>query len=272
MMRTISMAALLAMMAMPVFAQVVEWKSDFQNYAVGTTTSNNASNMQGKGWSSGNGTVVEMTTPDGTNKAIHVTGSLRNDNNFLQRSKTPNSDGYYDLYSQVISFDILFPITRYSTIDAGGTFTQTQVNVPLQFVVNNGGWNYLVMLNNGLSYNTNDNDKPSFNQNLQVDTWYHVALTFDMDRTSGPVSWITIQAQGGTLWKSDEIPLARYGTGTQTNQFQFQVATATVNGLSTQINFCLSNINVKEYSNVPEPATMSLLALGGLALLRRRRK
>jgi len=231
-------AAAVFCVALPAAAQLTPWTADFDTYNLGAPTS-----TPGTGWNNiGSSTTVVELLDDGHN-ALRVTGNARNSNLLVVDTDT----GYP--YSQVISFDIMFPDANVA-----------QLNIfQAQTVGGTNGWNQIALRrrNGNIEfYGTPAGGSAGIiGTSLPVgtDTWYHVEFSLDFDDFVG---WVTVN--GALL---GEIELPQIGMGTNTSQFNI---TASGGG-----EWYLRNVSVNPL--VPEPATMSLLGLGALALFRRRK-
>ena len=258
-MRTCLLAAVLAMIAMPVSAEFEPWVPDFSTYTLGDVNGQD-------GWTDSSKSVQVVDTDHG--RALLLSGdaspTLRNAN-FL----SPVNPATNLPYSQCIAFDIWFSdtaasLTQHENMDF-------QVNI-IQWLLGKN-WNYLVAFgyvrghvttDNSLQYRPTDAATQSFAP-FEAQTWYRVEMVFDMEAHEG---WITVQPEGGALWESDKTPL-NYGWEWSPDFFFLANNVKAWDGTVVPVSYYLANVSVTPL--VPEPATMSLLGLGALALLRRRR-
>jgi hypothetical protein len=118
--------------------------------------------------------------------------------------------------------------------------------------------------------NTIDNETPFDWTGYQINFYMEVAFTVDdvsVDNAGWDATYDTTAVSNGTNY----VATITYDVGSgaaipkdgSTLDFQYAI---TFGNTDTFYNFC------QEMTPTPEPATMSLLALGGLAILRKRRK
>jgi len=282
-------AAVLALVVLPSVsaAEFVPWKANFDLYTVG----GDGSSVNGvDGWTVSNGGGIQVVddAPGDRGKAFLITTAGANYNgtpqlvnsHLFQVEGNRNTD--YP-YSQVISFDMYFTKTTATLAPHYPTSSIYYFQVVVgQWALHTSWGNALVVhgqANNGavikqdaLEFRNSKQTNQGFGPFL-VDTWYHVELSYDLSENLG---WMSVQDEAGNLWTSEKVKL---DVGGSYNDLDFRFrgeggASIWDGGTLTEtvpVDFYLTNIGVRLLYPVPEPATMGLLGLGALALLRRRK-
>jgi len=291
---TMKHAAILAvvwtMAALPVSAQVVPTTIDFHDFNLGPVNGQN-------GWGA-NGAQIVLLSDEGDDyagydyKVARVTGSGQSMGLSSLATFPIQWDSNNKFYSQVVSFDVMFSATYTSLLDAGystsavGNGQITMLQYCLGRIPSAPGSqdSYVVPFYQGLEARVNSQSRPiqnspTFYEPLLAKVWYHMELVFEWatgeDGEELLMNWVTIQPEGGELWASEPAaiqvgdPTLWTGDVQTSALLRFNFMGATLAGET--FPYYIRGLSVAPLP-VPEPATMSVLALGGLALLRRRRK
>ena len=116
----------------------------------------------------------------------------------------------------------------------------------------------------GMYFGYTDNQNRNIGlQAITYDTWYQVTIDADLTGTY-PFTTLTITPFGGTTTAFDPVIF------NQINQKRInQITVGNMTGPTQEGGYAIDNITVS--NSVPEPASLSLLGVGGLMMLRRRR-